>query len=216
MKAIRTSTSFRPQGGTPKRLTYHPGADAPVAWSPDGKQILFRSNRTNYSRITQLFTISVDGGFPTPVDLPMAYDGSFSADSSRVAYMPISPAFEAWKRYRGGETTSIWLANLSDAKLEKIPRENSNDFNPLWIGDKVYFLSDRSGPVSLFSYDTATKKVTALVHNDGFDMKSASGGPGRHRLRAIWLHSSVRSEIGQGEKGGDQRLGRHSIAPAIF
>ncbi len=166
------------EGGTPKRLTYHPGADAPVAWSPDGKQILFRSNRTNYARITQLFTISVDGGFPTPVDLPMAYDGSFSADSSRVAYMPISPAFEAWKRYRGGETTSIWLANLSDAKLEKIPRENSNDFNPLWIGDKVYFLSDRSGPVSLFSYDTATKKVTALVHNDGFDMKSASGGPG--------------------------------------
>ena len=88
---------------------------------------------------TQLFTISVDGGFPTPVDLPMAYDGSFSGDSSRLAYLPISPAFEAWKRYRGGETTSIWLANLSDAKVEKIPRENSNDFNPIWIGDKVYF-----------------------------------------------------------------------------
>ena len=165
-------------GGTPKRLTYHPGADAPVAWSPDGKQILFRSNRDSYSRFTRLFSISVDGGFPTPVDLPMAYDGSYSADATKLAYMPITPAFEAWKRYRGGRTTPIWLANLADAKLEKIPRENSNDFNPIWLGDKVYFLSDRSGPVSLFSYDTATKKVSALVHNDGYDIKSASAGPG--------------------------------------
>ncbi len=165
-------------GGTPKRLTYHPGADAPVGWTPDGKQILFRSNRKAYSRFEQLFTIPVDGGFPTPVDLPAAYDGSFSGDSSKLAYMPISPAFEAWKRYRGGRTTSIWLASLADAKVEKIPRENSNDFNPIWLGDKVYFLSDRAGPVSLFSYDTATKKVTTLVHNDGYDLKSASAGPG--------------------------------------
>jgi tricorn protease len=165
-------------GGAPKRLTYHPGADAPVGWSPDGKQILFRSNRNAYSRFTELFTISVDGGFPTPVDLPMAYDGSFSEDASKLAYMPISPAFESWKRYRGGETTSIWLANLADAKIEKIPRENSNDFNPIWLGDKVYFLSDRAGPVSLFAYDTATKKIATLVHNDGYDIKSASAGPG--------------------------------------
>ena len=165
-------------GGTPKRLTYHPAADAPVGWSPDGKQILFRSNRNAYSRFTQLFTIPVDGGYETPVDLPMAYDGSFSADSTRLAYMPITPAFESWKRYRGGETTPIWLANLADAKLEKIPRENSNDFNPIWIGDKVYFLSDRGGPVSLFSYDTGTKKVSNLVHNEGYDIKSASAGSG--------------------------------------
>ncbi len=165
-------------GGTPKRLTYHPGADAPVAWSPDGKQILFRSNRDAYSRFTRLFSISVDGGFPTPVDLPMAYEGSYSSDGAKIAYLPTTPAFQAWKRYRGGQTTPIWLANLADAKLEKIPRENSNDFNPIWLGDKVYFLSDRAGPVSLFSYDTATKKVSALVHNDGYDIKSASAGPG--------------------------------------
>jgi tricorn protease len=165
-------------GGLPKRLTYHPAADTPVGWSPDGKQILFRSNRDAYSRFTRLFTISVDGGFPAPVDLPMAYDGAFAEDATRLAYMPITPAFQAWKRYRGGQTTSIWLANLSDAKVEKIPRDNSNDFNPICIGGKVYFLSDRDGPVSLFSYDLATKKVTTLVHNDGFDIKSASAGGG--------------------------------------
>lgn len=165
------------EGGTPKRLTYHPGNDDPVGWTPDGKQILFRSDRTNYARLTQLFTISADGGFPAPVNLPMAFDGSYSSGARRLAYLPISPAFEIWKRYRGGETTSIWLANLADAKIEKIPRENSNDFNPMWLGDKVYFLSDRAGPASLFAYDTATRKVSELVHNEGFDVKSASLGP---------------------------------------
>jgi tricorn protease len=166
------------EGGVPRRLTYHPGVDSPVGWTPDGKQILFRSNRDSYSRFTRLLSIPVEGGFPTPVDLPMAYDGSFSADATKLAYMPITPAFDAWKRYRGGQTTPIWLASLKDAKIEKVPRENSNDFNPIWIGDKVYFLSDRAGPVSLFSYDTSSRKVSTLVRNDGFDIKSAGAGPG--------------------------------------
>src|SRR6266536_3374458 len=68
----------------------------------------------------------------------------FSPDGARLAYMPLAPAFAAWKRYRGGTTTPIWIANLSDAHVEKIPRENSNDFNPMWVGKKVYFLSDRN------------------------------------------------------------------------
>src|SRR5207342_399260 len=65
---------------------------------------------------------------------------------------------------------------LADSKIEKIPRENSNDYNPLWIGAKVYFLSDRDGPVSLFSYDTRTRQVKEEVKNDGFDFKSIGAG----------------------------------------
>ena len=165
-------------GGVPRRLTWHPVPDRVVGWTPDGKQVLFRSARNSYSRAEALFTIAAEGGFPQQVDLPMANSGSFSPDAARIAYLPINPAFGAWKRYRGGETTPIWIANLADAKIERIPRENSNDFNPMWIGDKVYFLSDRSGPFTLFSYDLKTKKVTQLIGNHGLDIKSASAGPG--------------------------------------
>ena len=165
-------------GGVPKRVTYHPGADTPVGWTPDGKRVVFRSARTSYSRSSHLFTISAEGGFPDEIDLPMAEYGSFSADGRRLAYMPIAPAFQSWKRYRGGETTPVWIANLADAKVEKIPRENSNDFNPIWIGDKIYYLSDRSGAATLFSYDLGTKKIAQVIRNDGFDIKSASAGPG--------------------------------------
>ncbi len=165
-------------GGVPKRLTYHPGADTPVGWTPDGKQIVFRSTRDSYSRFSRLYTVAVDGGFPNEIDLPMAEAGAFSPDASRLAYLPIAPAFEAWKRYRGGRTTAIWIANLADAKIEKVPRENSNDFNPMWIDKRVYFLSDRNGPFTLYYYDLATRKVVQAIRNDGFDIKSASAGPG--------------------------------------
>lgn len=136
-------------GGVPRRLTYHPGADVVAGWTIDGKSILFRSGRSSYSRFARLFTISIDGGFPVEVPLPMAFEGSFSKDGSRVAYCPLPRAFTAWKRYRGGQTTAVWLAKLADSSVEKVPRDNSNDFNPMWVDGKVYFLSDRNGAATL-------------------------------------------------------------------
>src|SRR5215213_4987467 len=165
-------------GGVPRRLTYHPGTDLVTAWTPDGKQILFRSPRISTNPVPKLFTVPVEGGFPTEVSLPMGVSGSYSADGSRLAYVPTIKFQDAWKQYRGGQTTPIWIASLSDSSVEKLPRDNSNDSNPMWVGDKLYFLSDRSGSVSLFAYDTNSKKVTQLVKNDGLDIKSAEAGPG--------------------------------------
>jgi len=66
----------------------------------------------------------------------------------------------------------------------KVPRENSNDSNPVWVGNSVYFLSDRSadgknsGPVTLYCYDTVSKDVKQVVVNSGYDLKSFQAGPG--------------------------------------
>jgi tricorn protease len=165
-------------GGIPSRLTHHPENDSVVGWSPDGKRILFLSSRNNFSFVPRLSSVPVSGGFPEEIPLPTASEGSYSPDGKRLAYVPIFQFQKAWKRYQGGQTWPIWIIGLSDLKVEKVPRENSNDSNPMWIGDKVYFLSDRKGPVSLFVYDTATKTVKEALGNDGFDFKSASAGPG--------------------------------------
>ena len=110
----------------------------------------------------------VDGVFPAAVPLPIADAACYSPDGARVAYLPLPPAFDAWKRYRGGRTTPIWIARLSDSSIEqKIPRDNSNDFSPMWIGEKVYFLSDRGGPVTLFEYDLKTRKVAQILRKTG-------------------------------------------------
>ncbi len=150
-----------------------------LGWSPDGKKVLFASDRESHAGgVPELFTIDINGSFPEKLPLPWGYEGAYSPDGTRLAYVPMRRAFSVWKHYRGGDTTPIWLASLSESRTEKVPRENSNDYNPLWIGGKVYFLSDRDGPVTLFSYDTRSKQVKAEVKNTGLDFKSAGAGPG--------------------------------------
>ncbi|HEY9231109.1 MAG TPA: protease, partial [Blastocatellia bacterium] len=165
-------------GGVPRRLTYHPGPDVVAGWTPDGKQVAFLSPRNSDTFYDRLFTVSVDGGFPTQVPLPMVEQASYSPDGKQLAYLPLAPAFQQWKHYRGGRTTKIWLARLADSSVEEIPRNNSNDFDPMWVGDTVYFLSDRNGPVTLFAFDTRTRRIAQAIANNGLDIKSASAGPG--------------------------------------
>ncbi len=166
-------------GGEPRRLTFHPGRDNATGWTPDGKRVLFVSSRAIPNDGARLYTLPLEGGgLPEELPLPIAFEGSYSPDASHLAYVPLFQWQEAWKRYRGGQTRKIWIANLADSSIVPIPRDNSNDFNPMWVGDRIYFLSDREGPVTLFYYDTKTTKVTRAVENHGLDFKSASAGPG--------------------------------------
>ena len=166
-------------GGEPRRLTYHPGNDRAVGWTPDGKNVLFYSNRNSYSRFGRLFTVPVEGGPATEVPLPMAEQGSYSPDGKRLAYVPLGlQTYAAWKRYRGGTASAVWLADLADSSVVKVPRDGSNDTYPMWVGDRVYFLSDRKGPTTLYCYDTVKQgDVRQVIQNNGLDLKSASAGP---------------------------------------
>lgn len=166
-------------GGVPRRLTFHPAQDRVVGWTPDGTRVAFISDGNSFRHVQhQLYTVPVTGGFPTQLPLPIVAEASFSSDGKHLAYVPYVQWQDAWKRYRGGQTTPVWIANLDDSGVVSVPRENSNDHYPMWVGDVVYFLSDRSGPVSLFAYDVKTREVSEALHSDGFDFKTASAGPG--------------------------------------
>src|SRR5580698_8150281 len=175
-------------GGEARQLTYGPGPDLVEAWTPDGKNILFRSALlSNAPRYEQLFTISVDGGAEREVPLPMGYQASYSSDGSHLAYTPLpreiffsgTPLDHAfWAHYHGGLAPQVWIANLQTSDVVKVPHENASDFNPMWVGNKIYFLSARTEPISLYVYDTADKKVSRVVENHGMDIMSAGAGPG--------------------------------------
>jgi tricorn protease len=164
-------------GGVPRRLTAHPGRDEAVGWTPDGTRVLFRSGRDTPSGLPRLYTIGMDGGLAEPLPLPYGIEGSYAPDGKRIAYGPTFQYQRAWKRYRGGETKRLWIADLADSSVVEVPRENSNDCNPMWMGDRVYFLSDREGPFSLYAYDPASRQVSRVLANDGLDFKSAAAGP---------------------------------------
>jgi tricorn protease len=167
------------EGGVPRRLTWEPTGSRVAGWTADGKEVLFTSYHSSYSDFPRLYRVRADGvGAAQPVPLPSVAAGSFSEDGNTLAYVPFEQWQAAWKRYRGGQTTPIWLVNIKTLDIEKIPRENSNDSHPVWSGNTVYFLSDRNGPVSLFSYDAGTKQVTEVIANQGFDFKTVGAGPG--------------------------------------
>jgi len=167
------------EGGVPRRLTWEPTGSRVAGWTADGKEVLFTSYHSSYSDFPRLYRVRADGvGAAQLVPLPSVAAGSFSEDGNTLAYVPFEQWQSAWKRYRGGQTTPIWLVNIKTLEVEKIPRENSNDSHPVWSGTTVFFLSDRNGPVSLFSYDTGTKQVTEIIANQGVDLKTVGAGPG--------------------------------------
>lgn len=137
-------------GGQPKRLTFHPGADVAVGWTPDGNKILFRSHRYSFADPNQLYTVSVTGSFPQELPLPKAEEGSYSPDGSHLAYVPGFQWEAFWKGYKGGQHTQIWIAKLANSSTVKIPNKNSNERDPMWVGNTIYFLSDRTGHNTLF------------------------------------------------------------------
>jgi tricorn protease len=169
-------------GGVPKRLTHHPAVDEVIGWTPDGKQVLFRSSRNSYSRFNRLFTVGLEGGLPHELPLPMAEFGSYSPDGKNIAYVPTDNTRRlsaiGWKHYRGGRASHIWVTSLSDYNTEQMPHDTANDGTPMWIGNKVYFLSDRNGTFSLWVFDLKSKKIEQAMPSNSADIKSASAGPG--------------------------------------
>jgi tricorn protease len=186
-----------PGDDAPRRLTYHPSADVVQGWSPDGSRILFSSDRTSSHFRSMLFTLDASGGHPEPFPMHKAFRGSLSPDGKTLAYTPIRDAFRTWKRYRGGQTTPIWLVDLGDYSHVEIPHGNASDTAPLWMGNEVYFLSDRAEVMSLFRYDPATAKVTEVHRNGDFDIDSLAGRDGTLLYASTGYLSLL--DVGSGE-----------------
>ncbi|MDH7512911.1 MAG: PDZ domain-containing protein [Clostridiales bacterium] len=170
------------EGGIPRRLTWHPYPDMVQGFTPDGKSVLFTSARYAFTRAwNHLFTVPVEGGFPEQLEIPYVFRAAYSPDGTRIAYNPLADAFVQWKNYRGGQASTILIYNRRDHSVEEIPQPEgrSNDVNPMWIGDKIYFRSDRNGEFNLFSYDTKTKRIQQLTRHEDFPIVSASCGAGK-------------------------------------
>lgn len=181
------------EGGLPLRLTWHPGADVARTFTPDGTKVVFASQRASFTgRYTQLFTVGIDGGYPEQMSIPNAHYVSLSPDGKRMAYTPLAPVHAQWKNYRGGTVSTIWLLTMADHSVIKVsqPQGGSNDTYPMWIGDRIYFLSDRNGEFNLFSCNGNGTDIRQHTTFTDFPVLSASAAPGKIVFeQAGYLHS---------------------------
>ncbi len=166
-------------GGTPRRLTWHPGADLVRGWTPDGRTVVFATNRQN-PRLDglRLWTVPVAGGFEEPLSLPEANHGMFSPDGRRLVYERVTQFDQEWRNYRGGQNQPVQIFTLADASVEKLPWEGSKDMWPVWLGNAIYFISDRDWAGNLWRYDLAAKQLTQVTHYRDFDVKTLAAGGG--------------------------------------
>ncbi|HEX7808523.1 MAG TPA: PDZ domain-containing protein, partial [Thermoanaerobaculia bacterium] len=175
-------------GGAPRQLTFYNdvGALPPrggidnriLDWTPDGKNILFLPHRVPWSdRMARPYIVPVAGGMETPLAIPEGGGGMYSPDGTKLVYTPIEREFRTWKRYRGGRAQDVWIYDLASNKSEQITNSPYTDNQPVWIGDTIYFNSDRpagnakeAGRLNLYAYDLKTKQTRKVTNHTDYDV----------------------------------------------
>ncbi len=165
-------------GGEPRRLTWHPGVDAALGWTPDGKRVLMASNRASAPiNYRQLWTVSTEGGLPDRIPVRSAERASYSASGKLLAYEDQRWQSE-WKWYRGGQAKPIRVVSFPGLTQVDVPGPVSVNTNPSFLGEQLYFLSDRDGTYNVFAYNPESRAVRQLTHYVDNDIKSLSAGGG--------------------------------------
>lgn len=173
------------EGGQPRQLSFVPDiGEIPermgpnnevIAWTPDSKRVVFLSRRNTYNTwFGQLWSVSVEGGLPTRLDIDRGGLLAFNGDGSEMVYNRIFRNFRTWKKYTGGMAQKLSLWNFKTHAYEQLTKDDWTDTFPMWTGgDTVYFVSDR-GPehrLNLYSLDMKSHDARQLTHFTDYDVE---------------------------------------------
>ena len=173
------------EGGEPRRLTYtstnarddvgdRMGPNNIVmTWTADGQNVVYR-NRISDGFQGRLWMAPLSGGMPQALPLPEGGFCSYSPDGKRLAYNRVFREFRNWKYYRGGMADDIWLYDPQAKKVENLTDNVAQDICPMWIGEEIYFISDRDKTMNLFVYNTRTKQTEKVTDYTDYDIKFPS------------------------------------------
>ncbi|UJP63808.1 S41 family peptidase [Mongoliitalea daihaiensis] len=162
------------EGGEPRRLTWHPGPDYAAGWTPDGKHVLFTSARENVpTKESKFYKISLDGGMEEPLIIPRAVNGRISPDGKLIAYQQIAFWDPEWRNYRGGQAKPIWILDMESYELKMTPQtDNERHTQPIWHGNRVFFLSERDFANNIWSFEPSSSTLKQETFHKDFDVKN--------------------------------------------
>src|SRR5262249_13809854 len=168
-------------GGEPRQMTFYPargpltprwGYDNQVyGWTNDGRSVLFRAYRDSWTLTEcRLYTVSIDGGPAEPLPMPESGAGAYSPDGNRVVYSPLFRDFRPEKRYSGGQANVLYIFDLKTYETKRISEGPRASRDPMWIGNTIYYDSDRDGHFNLYAYDTVGGKTSQVTFNKTWDI----------------------------------------------
>jgi tricorn protease len=169
-------------GGEPRQLTFYP-ARGPLpprwgwenqvfGWSKDGKHIYFRSSRDSWTLgIARLYSVSIDGGAAEPLPMPNAGSGDYSPSGNEMVYSPQSRDFRSEKRYGGGQANQLYIFDLKSRSAKRITEGPRATRDAMWVGDTIFYNSDRDGHFNLYAYNVASGRSTQVTTNRQYDVR---------------------------------------------
>ncbi len=180
---------MRAEGASPERLTFHGGLSEVVGW--DGDDIIYASNAEwPFSNDFRLWSVPSAGGTPRLLEWGPARSlarrpggpglvlGRHTADPAR------------WKRYRGGRAGSLWIDRHGDGEFGVLVDLAGNLTSPMWIGRRIYFISDHEGHGNVYSVTPTGRSLARHTHHEDFYARHASTD-GRsivyHHGADLWL-----------------------------
>jgi tricorn protease len=184
-------------GGEPKQLTFYPargpltprwGYDNQVyGWTNDGRAVLFRSHRDSWTLpVSKLYTVPVAGGPAEALPMPESGASDYSPDGVKVVYSPRSRDFRSEKRYSGGQANDLFIFDLKTNDARRITDHARADRDPMWMGNTIYFNSDRDGHFNLYAYDVAKGATAQLTTNKVWDVRWPSSDGNKDGGRIVY------------------------------
>ena len=152
-------------GGSPTRLTFGSvaGGTTVLGWTPDGKSILCRAYKKNGLYMSDLYLVPASGGIPQKYPVPRAEFGAIAPDG-QLAYVPASNEWMNWFEYKGGTADDIWLYNPAGKSFKQLTKWEGVDTTPVWAGGLIYFVSEKSGSLNLWSLDPKSGKQVQITN----------------------------------------------------
>jgi tricorn protease len=166
-------------GGEPVRLTFHPYNDQVIGWSPDAKSVIFRSMRYSSHAVYKAFAVPAEGGFPAALPLDKVSFLTYSPDGKRFTFTRTATEGRTWKRYKGGFAQDVWVGDFATMVFKKLTDYEGTDGFPLWVGDRIYFVSDRDGVMNIYSMTTDGGDLRQHTKHTDYDVRWPAHGAGR-------------------------------------
>lgn len=160
------------EGGVAERLTFHPASDQVVGWTPDSRSVIFRAQRPSPHGEQELYTVPVTGGPASRINVGIGALAAFSPDGRTLAFNRWSTEFRTWKRYRGGTAPNVWIGQIDQPEsFRKLTTWTGTDDFPMFVGQRVFFLSDRDGRSNIWSCNPDGTDLKQHTRHQDFDAR---------------------------------------------
>lgn len=188
-------------GGEVRRLTWFGGNATVVGWSKRGSEVLVSSDhRQPFPALMEIWEVPVDGSPPRPLGVGPARSITHEPGGRGVVIgrNTIDPA--RWKRYRGGSAGQLWIDRRGTGEFSKLIELDGSLAMPMWIGPRVFFISDHEGHGNIYSCTPTGRNLKRHTdHSDYYARFPATDGQTivYHAGADLWVLDVASDTVGR-------------------